>query len=118
MSMPPTPADSSPPSSTPYGGTSRSGSFLLAPADPEEDEAEATEAENGPDYRLFQGDGDLAREIGAAWARTGEKAGEYFSVLIDDPMLAQPIRANLFRNGESSVWSLQWSRPPKRNGTA
>jgi uncharacterized protein (DUF736 family) len=80
--------------------------------------AEATEVENAPDYRLFHGDGDLAREIGAAWSRTGEKAGEYFSVLIDDPMLAQPIRANLFRNGESSVWSLQWNRPPKRNGAA
>ncbi|ALG90008.1 MULTISPECIES: DUF736 domain-containing protein [Actibacterium] len=80
--------------------------------------AEPTEVENAPDYRLFHGDGDLAREIGAAWARTGEKAGEYFSVLIDDPMLAQPIRANLFRNGESSVWSLQWTRAPKRNGAA
>ena len=79
--------------------------------------AEPTEAENAPDHRLFHGDGDLTREIGAVWARTGEKAGEYFSVLIDDPMLTQPIRANLFRNCEGSVWSLQWSRPPKRNGT-
>lgn len=79
-------------------------------------QADETEVENGPDDRLFHGDGEMAREIGAAWTRTGEKAGEYLSVLIDDPMLAQPIRANLFRNGEASVWALQWSRPPKRNG--
>ncbi len=79
-------------------------------------QAEATDVENGPDYRLFHCDGEMAREIGAAWTRTGEKAGEYLSVLIDDPMLTQPIRANLFRNGEASVWALQWSRPPKRNG--
>jgi hypothetical protein len=57
---------------------------------------------------------EMAREIGAAWTRTGKKAGEYLSVLIDDPMLAQPIRANLFRNGEASAWALQWGRPPKR----
>ena len=81
----------------------------LVPIDP-------GEAENAPDHRLFHGDGDLAREIGAAWTRSGEKAGEYLSVLIEDPMLAQPIRANLFRNGDSSVWSLQWTRPPKRDG--
>ena len=48
---------------------------------------------------------------------TGEKAGEYLSVLIDDPMLAHPIRANLFQNGaQSKSWSLQWNRPPKRDG--
>lgn len=78
---------------------------------------EAAEAENAPDYRLHYGESDDAREIGAAWTRTGEKAGEYLSVLIDDPMLARPIRANLFRNGsDTSSWSLHWNRPPKRDG--
>lgn len=77
--------------------------------------AEETGAENAPDYRLHQGTDVEAREIGAAWTRTGEKAGEYLSVLIDDPMLARPIRANLFQNGaDATSWSLHWNRPPKR----
>ncbi len=79
--------------------------------------AEPSEAGNAPDYRLHLGEGDEAREIGAAWSRTGEKAGDYLSVLIDDPILARPIRANLFRNGsDGNAWSLHWSRPPKRDG--
>ena len=73
--------------------------------------------ENAPDHRVHLGADEEAAEIGAAWTRTGEKAGEYLSVLIDDPILAQPIRAALFRNGaEGSVWSLNWNRPPKRDG--
>lgn len=77
--------------------------------------------ENAPDHRVHLGadaDGpEIGPEIGAAWTRTGEKAGEYLSVLIDDPAVAQPIRAALFRNGaEESAWSLHWSRPPKRDG--
>lgn len=76
-----------------------------------------TDAENAPDYRLHHGRDDEAREIGAAWTRTGEKAGEYLSVLIDDPMLAHPIRAHLFQNGsDGASWSLHWNRPPKRDG--
>lgn len=78
--------------------------------------AEASDVGNAPDYRLFHSEGDTAREIGAAWSHTGEKAGDYLAVLIDDPMLVHPIRANLFRNGETSNWSLQWNRPPKRDG--
>ncbi len=54
-------------------------------------------------------------EIGAGWKRTGEKAGEYVSLLLDDPALAQPIRANLFQSGsDKSVWSLNWNRPQNR----
>jgi len=78
--------------------------------------AEPSKAGNAPDYRLYHGEGDAAREIGAAWTHTGEKAGDYLSVEIDDPMLAHPIRANLFRDGETSSWFLHWHRPPKRDG--
>ena len=53
--------------------------------------AESSDAENAPDYRVHVGDGD-GPEIGAGWKRTGEKAGEYVSLVIDDPALAQPIR--------------------------
>ena len=76
--------------------------------------AEASDTENAPDYRVHLGDGD-GPEIGAGWKRTGEKAGEYVSLVIDDPALAQPIRANLFQSGDDeSAWVLNWNRPPKR----
>ena len=45
--------------------------------------AESSDAENAPDYRVHMGDAD-GPEIGAGWKRTGEKAGEYVSLVIDD----------------------------------
>jgi uncharacterized protein (DUF736 family) len=63
--------------------------------------AEPSDAENAP-------------EIGAGWKRTGERAGEYLSLLIDDPALPQPIRANLFCDDGGAAWSLHWTRPVKR----
>lgn len=76
--------------------------------------AEQSDAENAPDYRIHHGAED-GPEIGAGWKRTGERAGDYVSLLIDDPALAQPIRANLFQNGDDKAsWSLHWNRPPKR----
>ncbi|WP_395698474.1 DUF736 domain-containing protein [Methylocella sp.] len=76
--------------------------------------AEHSDAENAPDYRIHLLDGD-GPELGAGWKRTGEKAGDYVSLLIDDPALTQPIRANLFQFGDDkSVWSLIWNRPQKR----
>lgn len=79
--------------------------------------AEPSEAENAPSHRVYLGgDGD-GPEIGAAWTRTGEKAGEYLFVLLEDPSLQHPIRANLFQNGSDSVsWSLHSSRPAKDDG--
>lgn len=76
--------------------------------------AEHWDAENAPDYRVHHG-ADDGPVVGAAWKRTGEKAGEYHSVLLDDPALPQPIRANLFRDDDAgSSWSLHWSRPRPR----
>lgn len=78
--------------------------------------AEPSDAENAPDYRIHHGNDD-GPEIGAGWKRTGERAGEYIALLIDDPALSQPIRANLFRDDDAgSAWSLHWSRPQKRDG--
>src|SRR6266581_5340589 len=72
------------------------------------------DAENAPDYRIHLGDVDgseVGPEVGAGWKRTGEKAGEYVSLQLDDPSFAQPIRANLFQSGDDkSVWSLLWNR--------
>ena len=80
--------------------------------------ADPSDAENAPDYRVHLFDGmsnETGPEIGAAWRRTGEKAGEYLSVLIDDPSWPQPIRANLFRDDDAGAsWSLHWNRPKPR----
>ena len=81
--------------------------LVLLPADP-------SDAENAPDFRIHLGDED-GPEVGAAWKRTGEKAGEYLSVLLEDPALRHPIRANLFRDDDAgSSWSLHWTRPKPR----
>ena len=80
--------------------------------------AEPSDAENAPDYRVHVLDtmsNETGAEIGAGWKRTGEKAGEYVALLIDDPTLPQPIRANLFRDDDAgNAWSLHWSRPRDR----
>ena len=80
--------------------------------------AEPSDAENAPDYRVHasnDGKAEAGPEIGAGWKRTGERAGEYVAVLIDDPALPQPIRANLFRDDDAgNAWSLHWSRPRDR----
>ncbi|SDD79927.1 Uncharacterized conserved protein, DUF736 family [Sphingomonas sp. YR710] len=76
--------------------------------------AEPSDAEHAPDYRIHLGDED-GPEIGAGWKRTGEKAGDYVSLLLDDPVFAQPVRANLFQSGDDkTAWSPHWNRPPKR----
>jgi len=77
--------------------------------------ADHSDAENAPDYRVHRDDAD-GPEVGAAWKRTGERAGDYLSVLLDDPALAQPIRANLFQNGDDKTsWSLHWTRLKPRD---
>ncbi|NOG70817.1 DUF736 domain-containing protein [Roseicella sp. DB1501] len=78
--------------------------------------AEPSDAENAPDYRIHRGNGE-GPEIGAGWKRTGERAGDYISLVIDDPALSHPIRANMFRDDDDGTsWSLHWNRPTKRSG--
>ena len=77
--------------------------------------AEHSDAENAPDYRVYLGSADDGPEVGAGWKRTGEKAGDYVALQIDDPTFAHPIRANLFQSADDkSAWGLNWNRPPKR----
>lgn len=76
---------------------------------------EPSDAKNAPDFRAIVGNDEHSLDIGAGWKRTGEKAGDYVSVLIDDPTLARPINANLFRSlAEPSTFLLVWNRPAKR----
>ena len=79
--------------------------------------AEPSDSENAPDYRVIAGPDDEAREIGAGWKHVGEKAGDYVTVQIDDPMFIRPLRANLFR-GAGNDHVLVWSRPSRRDATS
>lgn len=81
--------------------------------------ADPSDTDNAPDYRvhLRHADGmEVGPEIGAGWKRTGERAGNIIALIIDDPALPQPVRANLFRDGADGVsWSLHWDRLSKRD---
>jgi len=77
--------------------------------------AEHADAENAPDYRIHRGADADGPEVGAGWKRTGEKAGDYVAMLIDDPTLTQPLRANLFQSDvKGKAFALLWTRPAKR----
>lgn len=72
------------------------------------------ETENAPAYRIHLGDED-GPEVGAGWKHSGERAGPFISVLLDDPVFQQPIRARLFQSdSEGRDWGLHWTRPRKR----
>lgn len=72
------------------------------------------DVENAPDYRIHI-DSDEGPDVGAGWTHTGDKAGTYISVALDDPTFTQPIRARLFQSDEDGRdWGLHWSRPKKR----
>ena len=76
---------------------------------------ENTDAEKAPAYRIHLGDDD-GPEVGAGWKHSGERAGTYISVLLDDPAFEQPIRARLFQSDEyGRDWGLHWTRPKKRD---
>ncbi|OJX78636.1 DUF736 domain-containing protein [Magnetospirillum sp. 64-120] len=78
--------------------------------------ADHAEAENAPDYRIHLGADTAGPEVGAGWKRTGERAGDYVALLIDDPALAQPLRANLFQSdAKGKAFALLWTRPAKRD---
>ena len=79
---------------------------------------EPSDSENAPNFRVhLSGDdgSEVGPEIGAAWNRNGERAGDYVALVIDDPVFVQPVRANLFQSGDDQMaWGLYWNRPPRR----
>ncbi|GAA4218999.1 DUF736 domain-containing protein [Sphingomonas endophytica] len=81
--------------------------FVIVPAEP-------TDAGNAPDYRIHLGDTD-GPEVGAGSTRTGERAGEFVAIVLDDPVFLAPVRARLFRDvDDDTAWSLHWNRLPRR----
>jgi uncharacterized protein (DUF736 family) len=78
--------------------------------------ADHADAENAPDYRIHLGTDADGPEVGAGWKRTGERAGDYVALLMDDPTLTQPLRANLFQSdAKGKAFALLWNRPAKRD---
>ncbi len=80
-------------------------------------DAEPSDTENAPDYRVMTGEGGEAHEVGAGWKRVGEKAGSYVALLIDDPAFTQPLRANLFQ-ADNGNHVLMWSRASRREAAS
>ncbi len=80
--------------------------------------AEPSGHENAPQWRLLCGAGDDGGEIGAGWNRTGERAGAFIAVQIDDPALVAPLRANLVRAApDGDDYHLLWTRAAPRART-
>ena len=78
--------------------------------------APSNDSDNAPDWRVLLGDAETGTEIGAGWNRTGERAGAFVAVQIDDPAFAHPLRANLLRSmSRDDEQHLLWSRPTNRD---
>lgn len=77
--------------------------------------ATRTDIRNAPDYRVHVGENADGPEVGVAWKRTGERAGAYLAIVIDDPQLPRAICAKLFRpTVESQPHLLFWQRNQRR----
>lgn len=78
--------------------------------------AQPSDAENAPQWRVLLVEADTGIEIGAGWNRTGERAGAFIALQIDDPALGVPLRANLLRSMQNDdEFRLLWSRPAPRD---
>ena len=75
---------------------------------------EPCDAENAPDYRIHLDDED-GPEVGGAWKRVGERAGDYIALEIDSPIFPSPFRPVLFRaDDDGRTLRLSWKRPRPR----
>ena len=74
------------------------------------------DVENAPDYRIMAGEGEETYEVGAGWKHVGDKAGSFVTLVVDDPVLPRPLRANLFSSDDQNhvlIWSRGARRPAK-----
>ena len=73
------------------------------------------DAENAPDYRVHLDDED-GPEVGGAWKRVGERAGDYIALEIDSPLFLPPFRPVLFcADDDGRTFRLSWKRPRSRD---
>lgn len=83
------------------------GAIVLVPLEP-------GDAENTPDYRVHLDDED-GPEVGGAWKRVGERAGDYIALEIDSPLFPAVFRPVLFRaDDDGRTLRLSWKRPRPR----
>lgn len=76
--------------------------------------AEPSDAENAPDYRIHLDNAD-GPDIGGAWKRVGERAGDYIALEIDSPLFPALFRPALFQaDEEAHTFRLAWKRPKPR----
>ena len=76
------------------------------------------DAENAPDYRVHLDDED-GPEVGGAWKRVGERAGDYIALEIDSPIFPSPFRPVLFRaDDDGRTFRLSWTRLRPRDDHA
>lgn len=71
-------------------------------------------SEREPDYRVVEVTDAGSVELGAAWRKRTERGRDYLSVLLDDPVLHQPMSAALFLAEDDQHATLVWSRPAPR----
>ena len=75
---------------------------------------ESNDADNAPDYRVHL-DNEHGPDIGGAWKRVGERAGDYIALEIDSPLFPAPFRPVLFRaDDKGQTLRLSWKRPRAR----
>jgi len=76
------------------------------------------DADSAPDYRIHLDD-EEGPEVGGAWKRVGERAGDYIALEIDSPIFRSPFRPVLFRADEKGrTFRLSWKRPRPRDHRA
>jgi len=76
---------------------------------------EANDIENAPDYRVHLDD-ENGPDIGGAWKRVGERAGDYIALEVDSPLFPSPFRPVLFRaDDDGRTFRLTWKRPKPRD---
>lgn len=72
------------------------------------------DADNAPAWRIHLDDED-GPEIGAAWKRVGERAGDYIALEIDSPIFPALFRPALFQaDDEGRTFRLAWKRQRAR----
>lgn len=69
------------------------------------EQIDKTDNEKAPDYRIFN---DQGVDLGAAWCKTNKEDNPYIAVKLEDPILPEPIYANLVEQDGSHA--LIWVR--------
>lgn len=71
---------------------------------------EPNDVENAPSYRIHLDD-ENGPDVGGAWKRVGERAGNYITLEIDSPLFPELFRPALFRvDDEGRTYRLVWKR--------